>query len=108
MSRHEIPQRWSDVVRRHVRAVSGEERDHLAAMDFPDSCVRLAFEDGSYAFFRYAFCLHDEALREVAVFTEHCGYHFFGSAGVEVEVLHTVRAEGADDDDPADPDALDG
>lgn len=93
MSRHEIPARWVDAVRAHVRATRGEERDHLLAFDFPGGCVRLGFEDGSYAFFRYAFHLRDETMREVAVFTEHCGYHFFPAAGVEVEVLRTVRME---------------
>jgi hypothetical protein len=91
MSRHEIPARWMDAVRRHVRDTRGEERGHLLVYDFTGTSVRLGFEDGSYAFFRDAFCLRDEALREVAVFTEHCGYYFLGSEGLEVEVLETVR-----------------
>lgn len=91
MNPHEIPARWMDAVRRHVRHTRGEERDHLLTYDFGDTSVRLAFEDGSYAFFRDAFCLRDEALREVAVFTEHCGYYFLAADGVEVEVLETAR-----------------
>ncbi|HEU4885874.1 MAG TPA: hypothetical protein VFT45_26795 [Longimicrobium sp.] len=93
MSRHEIPPRWMEAVRQHVRDTRGEERDHLLVYDFTGTSVRLAFEDGSYAFFRDAFCLRDEALREVAVFTEHCGYYFLGSEGLEVEVLDTVRLD---------------
>ena len=96
MSRHEIPARWMDAVRAHVRAASGEERDHLTAFDFSaNQSVHLRFEDGSHAFFRYAFCLRDEKAREVAVFTEHCGYHFFSSEALEVEVLQTVRLHAA-------------
>jgi hypothetical protein len=95
MSRHEIPARWMDAVREHVRATRGEDRDHLLVYDFTGESVRLGFEDGSYAFFRDAFHLRDEALREVAVFTEHCGYHFFSSEALEVEVLQTVRLHAA-------------
>ena len=102
MSRHEIPARWMEAVRAHVRATRGEERDHLTVYDFTGDSVRLAFEDGSYAFFRYAFYLRDDELREVAVFTEHCGYHFFSSEALEVEVLRTVWAGAPDEADPED------
>lgn len=80
-------------VREHVRATRGEERDHLTVYDFPDAGVRLGFPDGSFAFFRYAFHLRDDAGDEVAVFTEHCGYYFLSADGLEVEVLQTVRLE---------------
>jgi hypothetical protein len=101
VSRHEIPARWLDAVRRHIRATRGEERDHLLVYDFADGrSVRLAFPDGSHAFFRDAFHLRDEAGREVAVFTEHCGYHFFPAYELEIEVLETVRVEWPDEDEP--------
>lgn len=108
MSRHEIPARWLDAVRAHVRATRGEDRDHLTAFDFSTSqSVQLTFEDGSYAFFRYAFCLRDDEAHEVAVFTEHCGYHFFSSMGLRVEVLQSIREhQDADDDDDEDEDAF--
>lgn len=98
MSHHEIPDRWRPAVRAHVLATSGEERDRLLAFDFPPGqCVRLGFPDGSHAFFRYAFCLRDDERREVAVFTEHCGYHFFPAGELEVDVLRPV-GEAPDDD----------
>lgn len=97
---HEIPLRWQDAVRRHIRATQGEERDHLLAHDFPNGrSVRLAFPDGSYAFFRYAFHLRDEGGREVAVFTEHCGYHFFPAYDLEIEVLDSAGVEWPDEDE---------
>lgn len=100
MSRQEIPARWLDAVRRHVRAMHGEERDHLLAHDFASGrSVRLAFPDGSHAFFRYAFHLRDDAGREVAVFTEHCGYHFFPAYDLEIEVLESVGVEWPDEDE---------
>lgn len=72
-----IRDRWHDAVRAPLRATRGEDRGHLLAVDFPPGhSVRLGFPDGSYAFFPYAFCLCHNALREVAVFTEHCGYPF--------------------------------
>lgn len=94
---HEIPDRWRERVRQHVLATTGEARDHLLAFDFPaGKSVRLGFPDGSYAFFRYAFHLRDE--REVAVFTEHCGYHVFPAAEIDVEVLQSVWAPVDEDD----------
>lgn len=64
--------------------------------------VRLDFPDGSLALFRYAFHLEDHALREAAVFTEHCGYHYFPHGGPCIEVLQSVwpadDKEGDDDD----------
>lgn len=88
---HIIPDRWLPRVREHILATRGEARDHLSARDFSVSRgVRLDFPDGSFALFRYAFHLKDEALREVAVFTEHCGYHFFPSGELRVEVLESV------------------
>lgn len=100
MSR-EIPARWVDAVRRHIRETQGEERGHLMAFDFPaGQSIRLAFPDGSYAYFRYAFHLCDEARSEVAVFTEHCGYHFFPAYDLEIEVLQSVGVEWPDEDEP--------
>ena len=96
----EIPPRWMDAVRQHIRATRGEERDHLLVYDFAHGrSVRLAFPDGSYAFFRYAFYLRAADRREVAVFTEHCGYHFFPAVDLEVEVLETVYDEPAEEED---------
>jgi hypothetical protein len=100
MSR-EIPPRWLDAVRQHIRAGTGEERDHLMAFDFPSGqSIRLAFPDGSYAYFRYAFYLRDVARSEVAVFTEHCGYHFFPAYDLEIEILNSVDVEWPDEDEP--------
>jgi hypothetical protein len=96
MSLHEIPDRWKAAVREHVRATDGEDRGHLMAHDFASQSVRLGFPDGSYAFFRYAFYLRDPAGREVAVFTEHCGYHYFPAGELEVEVLRTVWMQADD------------
>jgi hypothetical protein len=97
----EIPPRWLDAVRQHIRAGTGEERDHLLAFDFPPGqSIRLAFPDGSYAYFRDAFHLRDREGREVAVFTEHCGYHFFPASDLEIEILKSVGVEWPDEDEP--------
>ena len=73
-----IPEGWKPHLRRHLQARYGEGRDYLSAQDFPaGQSVFIRFPDGSHVSFRYAFALTDEARREVAVFTEHCGYHVF-------------------------------
>lgn len=63
------------------------DRDRLSAHDFRgDQSIELTFDDGSFAKFRYAFAVLDEAGEQCMVFTEHCGYHVFpvGAGGVQV------------------------
>lgn len=86
MSGQVIPDRWVERVRRHIRETRGEDRVRLSGYDFyGNRSVRVEFSDGSHALYRYAFYLKDEALGEVAVFTEHCGYHFFNVEWVQVK-----------------------
>ena len=87
----EIPSRWVGNLRRHLVATTGEVRDSLSAHDFrPGRGVRLEFPDGSVALFQNAFHLADDALQEVAVFTEHCGYHFFPAEELLVRVVEST------------------
>jgi hypothetical protein len=84
---HVVPDEWKPRLRAHLRATRGEDRDRLSAADFSASqSVHLCFDDGSFALFRHAFAVLDEAGERCMVFTEHCGYHVFpvGAAGVEV------------------------
>lgn len=100
---HEIPARWRAGIRRHIHETTGEDRDHLNAMDFQvGRSVRLDFPDGSMAIFRYAFHLEAPELREAAVFTEHCGYHYFPLGGLRIEVLQAIWPK---DDEDADDEA---
>lgn len=84
MRTSELPERWSQRLREYLRNELGKNRDTLSANDFRHS-LRIDFDDGSFAVFRYAFYLTDRDLNEVAVFTEHCGYHIFplGDATLE-------------------------
>jgi hypothetical protein len=69
----------------------GEDRDQLSALDFSTrQSVHLRFDDGSFALFRYAFAVLDEACEQCMVFTEHCGYHVFPVGAGGVEVVRTV------------------
>lgn len=74
----DLPERWKTKVREYLRAKGETKYDTLGSSDFPaDSVVRINFEDGSTAEFKYAFVMKAPEWREVAVFTEHCGYHLF-------------------------------
>jgi hypothetical protein len=72
----------------------GRPREHirkygLSATDFPpNEELKLTFADESSAHFRYAFFVTSNLRRQLAVFTEHCGYHIF-PAGTVVE--HIIR-----------------
>ena len=77
-----LPPHW----KAWLRAYRPESDGRLSVYDFKiDQSVRLRFEDGSTAQFEYAFCALDEKQGELAVFTEHCGYHVFRAAGLEWE-----------------------
>ncbi len=87
-----VPDEWKPRLRAHLLATGGEDRDHLSAYDFrADQSVHLTFGDGSFAVFRYAFAVFDEAGGRCMVFTEHCGYHMFPVGADGVEVVRAVR-----------------
>ncbi|MFO0892700.1 MAG: hypothetical protein U0790_26600 [Isosphaeraceae bacterium] len=86
-----VPEAWKPRLRQYLRERCGVDRECLSAGDFPpDQSVLVRFPDGSHAHFRFAFAIADEAAGEVAVFTEHCGYHVFPSGDAEVETLKSV------------------
>ena len=98
---HVVPDEWKPRLRAHLRVTSGGNRDQLSAGDFRgDQSVHLHFDDGSFAVFRYAFAVLDEAGEQCMVFTEHCGYHVFPVGSVGVEVLRSVSSAGGADAEP--------
>ena len=98
--KHFIPDNWKEKVRLHILQNRGENRSHLLAHDFLcNQSVHLAFEDGSYAMFHYAFYMMDKEAQEVAIFTEHCGYHFLSSRGLKIQNLQTLWPQSEDGDD---------
>ncbi len=74
-----LPEHWQ-------KWLSSRPKGRLLAEDF-SAKIQLHFGDGSYAFFDYAFAVLDVSRQEVAVFTEHCGYHIFSARGLEVTPL---------------------
>ena len=74
MNQDQLPQHWQDWIAKN------KENGRLSCSDFKDT-VELVFEDGSSANFNYAFAVEDKERNELAVFTEHCGYHVFCLSG---------------------------
>ena len=85
MTHDDLPERWANRLQTYLTNL-GVTWGKLSAEEFQHH-LKLTFEDGSFIFFHDAFYLRDEALKEMAVFTEHCGYHIFPSPGTEVEQL---------------------
>jgi hypothetical protein len=86
-----VPVEWKPRLRAYLRRKCGQERDRLSAGDFSTrQSVHVHFADGSFALFRHAFAVPDEAGRAVMVFTEHCGYHVFPVGPAEVSVVQTA------------------
>ena len=89
MNHDDLPERWAKRLREYLRE-RGSERNHLSVPDFGDNQhLKVNFPDGSFAFFQCAFYLLDRELNEVAVFTEHCGYHIFPQEGTQLELLES-------------------
>ena len=87
MNHKDLPERWENRLQAYLTEL-GITRGHLSAGEFHNH-LKLTFPDGSFAFFYYAFCLRDDMLGEIAVFTEHCGYHIFPLTDTEVEQLES-------------------
>lgn len=81
MKHKDLPQRWQDKIEKYLSEHGHEynrKYKRFSAYDFSvNSHIKITFEDGSHAFFKYAFYWIEELWKEVAVFTEHCGYHIF-------------------------------
>jgi hypothetical protein len=66
----------------HYPTQAPELLGRLTAQDFDDGDVNLTFEDGSHVFFASAFMRREG--KYWAIYTEHCGYHLFLAASVEI------------------------
>ncbi len=89
---HHVPDRWHSQLDSYVRENTSGEHRALSAVSFQNHvAIRLA--DGSHAFFRHAFYLVDRDLDEIAVFTEHCGYHIFPLFDAQIELLDSINTD---------------
>ena len=92
MKHEDLPQKWKDKIKENLSEKSfdyyGKKYEKLSAYEFIDNLnLKISFLDGSYAFFKYAFYWIDNERREVAVFTEHCGYHIFYTGELLLETF---------------------
>lgn len=88
MRHKDLPRRWQNKIEEYLQK-RGSQYNELSLDDFPrDSNLRIKFEDGSTAFFKDSFYWIDEEQKEVAVFTEHCGYHIFYLPEILIETLN--------------------
>ena len=81
---HELPERWRIKLAHYL---SGKGQTQLGAGDFSRNGLLIRFPDDSEARFRFAFALRDHEYGELAVFTEHCGYHVFPGIETVVESI---------------------
>lgn len=88
MKRNDLPERWTKKLRSYIQVELGEDRQELTSADFRFS-LKINLEDDSFAFFQYAFYILDRENNEVAIFTEHCGYHIFPFYGTKLEMLES-------------------
>jgi len=87
MDFEDLPERWKIKLKEYLRKNRVSDRDGLGAHDFSSNLVaKIKFDDNSYAEFYYPIVIEAPEFNEVAVFTEHCGYHIFNMIGTHIDV----------------------
>jgi hypothetical protein len=85
---NDLPERWQIRLKQYTESKYGADykwHGEISARDFNcGSIVHINLPDGSHAFFKYAFFIELPEWKEVAVFTEHCGYHIFPLIDTEI------------------------
>ncbi|EOX4945734.1 hypothetical protein ACFLJY_004450 [Vibrio alginolyticus] len=77
--------KWADLLSSKLNRSAFEiSESGLMSYDFSADSVEVLFEDESYCKFNYAFALENPKEGQVAIFTEHCGYHVLSNVGVTV------------------------
>ncbi len=84
MKQKDLPQRWLEKLQNYLKEI-GSKYNELSADAFRHN-LKIEFGDRSYALFHYAFYWIDEEAKEIAVFTEHCGYHIFPLIDTKLEL----------------------
>ncbi|MBX7172407.1 MAG: hypothetical protein K1X72_15680 [Pyrinomonadaceae bacterium] len=85
MKQNDLPQRWKNRIATYLKE-TGSRFNSFGADSFQHN-LKIEFEDGSNSFFKYAFYWVDNENKEIAVFTEHCGYHIFQLLAVKLETI---------------------
>ena len=85
MKQQDLPQRWQNKIIEYLQSI-GSKYKTFGISNFQHD-LRIEFVDRSNAFFYYAFYLIDEESNEIAVFTEHCGYHLFPMIDTKLEII---------------------
>ncbi|EHH1111314.1 hypothetical protein [Vibrio parahaemolyticus] len=76
---------WADLLSAKLSRSADEISEFgLMCYDFSPDHVEAIFEDESYCKFNHAFALENPDKGQVAIFTEHCGYHVLSNVGVTV------------------------
>ena len=92
MKHQDLPDRWKDKLAEYLRSNGRKDKYTLDLYDFSESqTVKIKFEDESYAEFRYALIIEAPEFHETGLFTEHCGYHIFNTAGIEINISDELK-----------------
>lgn len=78
----QMPQHWKTWLENYCYEISNGERRALWVQDFGRN-LSIKFQDGSTCHFKHAIGAKDSTRGEIAVFTEHNGYHVFWIDSIE-------------------------
>ncbi len=80
-----LPERWQEEIQNYLVEI-GSKYKSLSIDNFSND-LSIDFDDGSYAFFHNAFYIVKKDWKEIAIFTEHNGYHIYPLLTVKIETI---------------------
>lgn len=83
----DLPKRWKLKIAEYLKSKKTKNRVVFYCSDF-EYCVKIKFEDGSYAKFNSCIVIKYPECREIGIFTEHCGYFILSEDGVKIKYLY--------------------
>ncbi|MGL4608192.1 MAG: hypothetical protein ACRCYY_00690 [Trueperaceae bacterium] len=76
---------WAEELAEKYSSTPQEMRSKgLGSLHFPQQTLEVRFQDGSFMRLRYAFFVVSKDGKDVAVFTEHCGYFSWTAGAIEI------------------------
>jgi hypothetical protein len=77
MNYNDLPKRWKNKIKEYLKK-TGKKNSRFEAQDFPCNIVKINFEEYQYDSFLKlyrAIVIEDKELKEIGIFSEHCGYY---------------------------------
>lgn len=83
-----LSERWREEIKKYLKTINSKYQQ--ISIDNFNNNLKIEFDDGSQAFFNFAFYIAKPDWNEIAVFTEHNGYHIYPLLAVKVQTIDRI------------------